>query len=80
MTMFANLKSLLSNHISPGGSHVNVSPFSFPWGCTINVVIHAGPDAEQIEQLKSEIIRLEDQLHDSVIRQLLESEDAGDRA
>lgn len=55
--MFAALKSLLSVHVAPGGSHVNVAPFSFAWGAKINVRAVAGDDeverAELLERLKS---------------------------
>lgn len=35
--MFAALKSLLSNHLSPGAAYVNLSPFSFAWFTRIQV-------------------------------------------
>jgi hypothetical protein len=35
--MFAALKSLMSNHLSPGSAYVNLSPFSFAWFTRIQV-------------------------------------------
>lgn len=55
--MFAQLKSLLSSHVAPGGGYVDVRPFSFCWFSRIEVRANAGDDAieraEIVGQLKA---------------------------
>ena len=57
--MFAQLKSLLSNHVAPGGSHVSVSPFAFLVGTRIEVMANAGDDAEIIESITTELMEVD---------------------
>ena len=57
--MFAQLKSLLSNHIAPGGSHVSVSPFAFLVGTRIEVRAIAGDDAIERAELAVELMEVD---------------------
>lgn len=81
--MFPNLKSALSNHVSPGASHVSVSPFAFLIGTRIEVCSSAGDDSDVIERVRLDLMEV-DRLLDgdnllagrerlkSVLRQLTE--------
>ena len=57
--MFAQLKSLLSNHVAPGGSHVSVSPFAFLVGTRIEVRAIAGDDAIERAELAVELMEVD---------------------
>ena len=57
--MFSQLKSLLSNHIAPGGSHVSVSPFAFLVGTRIDVRAIAGDDAIERAELTVELMEVD---------------------
>ena len=53
--MFAQLKSLLSAHVAPGGGYVDVRPFSFCWFSRIEVKANAGDDAIERAELIAEL-------------------------
>jgi hypothetical protein len=57
--MFAALKSLLSNHVAPGGSHVSVSPFAFLVGTRIDVRANAGDEARRTEAIVNRLMEVD---------------------
>jgi hypothetical protein len=57
--MFPTLKSLLSNHVAPGGSHVSISPFAFLIGVRIEPTASAGDDALKKAELTVGLLEVE---------------------
>ena len=55
--MFANLKSLLSNHVAPGGAIASASPFSF--FARVEAYGAAGEDAKRVGELASDLLEVE---------------------
>ena len=67
--MFAKLKSILSSHIAPGAACVNVRPFSFPWGMTINCRGSASRGDEILEELAAELDEVYEHLEADRLRE-----------
>jgi hypothetical protein len=55
--MFANLKSLLSNHVAPGGAIASASPFSF--FARVEAYGAAGEDAKRVGELASDLMEVD---------------------
>ena len=60
--MFANLKSLLSNHVAPGGAIASASPFSF--FARVEAYGAAGEGTKQLDAIATELMEV-DRLLDS---------------
>jgi hypothetical protein len=55
--MLSNLKSLLSNHVAPGGAIASASPFSF--FSQFHITAIAGDDTKQLDAITAELMEVD---------------------
>lgn len=67
--MLSKLRSILSIYVSPGAACVNVRPFSFPWGMTINCRGSASRGDEILEELVSDLDQVYEHLEADRLRE-----------
>lgn len=53
--MFEKLKSLMSNHVSPGSAIINMHPFSVNIGNSIKPVFDNAVENKELERIKIEV-------------------------